>query len=126
MTNLTIFGRTTREIEVATTESGTKYARFTLASDRGRDKDASTDFFHVTTFGDATNGLEELTKGTFVKMNCLHSDFGIRWASNNRHYRALHRVLHQDRGGAGVSRASAPSSEGRFLSDALAGGDRDP
>ncbi|MGA8474552.1 MAG: single-stranded DNA-binding protein [Candidatus Cybelea sp.] len=68
MTNLTIFGNLTKEVEIATTESGTKYARFTVASDRSRDKKASTDFFHVTAFADATNGLEQLAKGAFVKM----------------------------------------------------------
>ena len=69
MTNLTIFGNLTKDIEIATTENGTKYARFTVASDRGRDKDAKTDFFHCTAFGDSTAKLDQLGKGAFVKLD---------------------------------------------------------
>jgi len=68
MTNLTIFGNLTKDIEIATTESGIKYARFTIASDRGRDKDAKTDFFHCTAFGESTVNLDQLGKGAFVKL----------------------------------------------------------
>jgi single-stranded DNA-binding protein len=69
MTNLTIHGNLTKDVEIGTSENGTKYAHFTVASDRSRSKDSQTDFFRISAIGDWVEDLRDLAKGTFVKVS---------------------------------------------------------
>jgi single-stranded DNA-binding protein len=69
MTNHTIHGNLTKAVEIGTSENGTRYAHFTVASDRGRTENSPTDFFRVSAIGDWVEELRDLTKGTFVKVS---------------------------------------------------------
>jgi single-stranded DNA-binding protein len=67
MNTITIHGNLTRDIELATASNGTKYVRFSVASNRGS-KSESTDFFRCAAFGDWVSALADLPKGTWVKV----------------------------------------------------------
>lgn len=69
MTRLEILGNLTKSIDVSTTTTGTPYARFTVASERGRSKDSWTDFFHATAFGAACANLSQIPEGAFVRVS---------------------------------------------------------
>ncbi len=66
MNTVTIHGNLVRDIEVSVKE-GKSFARFTVASNRSKEKGSATDFFNGVLFG-ASEELASLTKGTFVKV----------------------------------------------------------
>jgi len=68
MNRIQIHGNITKDIEVA--EKGeTKYARFTIASDRSTKGESTTDYFRCVAFGDWTSDLADYERGAFVKVN---------------------------------------------------------
>ena len=71
MNRITVFGNVVRDVEikVAENEAQTKYARFTVASDRSTKGDSATDYFECVAFGDLAGDLGDLRKGVFVKIN---------------------------------------------------------
>jgi len=67
MNRIQIFGNLTRDVEIG--EKGeTRYAKFTIASDRSSASDSNTDYFPVVAFGDMAADLADLRKGVFVKV----------------------------------------------------------
>lgn len=68
MTKVEIIGNLTRDIEIAESDSRRKYARFTVAVDRGRDKGSKTDFFRITAFDVKSISQERLKRGAFVRV----------------------------------------------------------
>jgi len=69
MTSAKIIGNLTKDIEIEVSASGTKYAHFTVASDRSKSDDSKTDFFRISAIGDWIEDLRDLRKGTFVTVN---------------------------------------------------------
>jgi single-stranded DNA-binding protein len=67
MNKITLHGNIVRA-EVKTAESGTRYFKATVASDRSAKGDSATDFFPVVAFGDWIDDLADLAKGDFVKV----------------------------------------------------------
>ena len=57
MNNVSLVGRLTRDPEIKTTNSGSTYARFSIAVDR-RGKDAGTDFINIVAFGKTSEFIE--------------------------------------------------------------------
>ena len=57
MNNVSLVGRLTRDPEIKTTNSGSSYARFSIAVDR-RGKDAGTDFINIVAFGKTSEFIE--------------------------------------------------------------------
>jgi single-stranded DNA-binding protein len=68
MTRVEISGNLTRDPEIKTSDNGTKYTHVTIASDRGAEKDAKTDFLRVTAFGDDADALAKFAKGSLIKV----------------------------------------------------------
>lgn len=57
MNSVSLVGRLTRDPEIKTTNSGSSYARFSIAVDR-RGKDAGTDFINIVAFGKTSEFIE--------------------------------------------------------------------
>ena len=51
MNSITIHGRLTRDHELKTSQAGTEFCRFSVASDRYNGKEKVADFFDCTAFG---------------------------------------------------------------------------
>lgn len=67
MNNVTLSGRTTREIELKTLDSGKKLANFTLAVDRRSKEGKTTDFIDCVAWGRTAEVLAEyVRKGNMV------------------------------------------------------------
>lgn len=67
MNNVTLSGRTTREIETKTLDSGKKLANFTLAVDRRSKDGKTTDFIDCVAWGKTAEVLETyVRKGNMV------------------------------------------------------------
>ena len=71
MTSAKIIGNLTKDIEIKVSDNGTKYAHFTVASDRSKSADSKSDFFRISAIGDWTSDLADLTKGTFVTVQAV-------------------------------------------------------
>ena len=72
MTSAKIIGRLTKDIEINVSANGTtKYAHFTVASDRSTNADSKSDFFRISAMGDWIEDLRDLTKGTFVSVKAI-------------------------------------------------------
>ena len=64
MNQVVIIGRITKDIECKYTQSGTAVGRFTVAVDRGKDKngeDRGADFIGCTAFGRTAENLEKFS-----------------------------------------------------------------
>lgn len=69
MNNVSLVGRLTRDPEIKTTNSGSSYARFSVAVDR-RGKDAGTDFINIVAFGKTSEFIERyFRKGQRIGIN---------------------------------------------------------
>ena len=69
MNNVSLVGRLTRDPEIKTTNSGSTYARFSIAVDR-RGKDAGTDFINIVAFGKTSEFIERyFRKGQRIGIN---------------------------------------------------------
>ena len=69
MNNVSLVGRLTRVPEIKTTNSGSSYARFSIAVDR-RGKDAGTDFINIVAFGKTSEFIERyFRKGQRIGIN---------------------------------------------------------
>lgn len=69
MNNVSLVGRLTRDPEIKTTNSGSSYARFSIAVDR-RGKDAGTDFINIVAFGKTSEFIERyFRKGQRIGIN---------------------------------------------------------
>lgn len=69
MNNVSLVGRLTRDPEIKTTNSGSSYARFSIAVDR-RGKDAGTDFITIVAFGKTSEFIERyFRKGQRIGIN---------------------------------------------------------
>ena len=69
MNNVSLVGRLTRDPEIKTTNSGSTYARFSIAVDR-RGKDAGTDFINIVAFGKTSEFIERyFRKGQRISIN---------------------------------------------------------
>jgi len=70
MNNVTLIGRITRDPEVRYSDSGTAYGRFSVAINRGKDKngdDRGADFPNILCFGKTAELVEKyLSKGSLV------------------------------------------------------------
>ena len=66
MTSARIIGNLTKDVEIKVSDNGTKYAHFTVASDRSKSADSKSDFFWISAIGDWVDTLADLRKGTFV------------------------------------------------------------
>ena len=64
MNKIIIQGRTTRDIEIESSKSGTEFARFSVAVDRvgKKGEDRQTDFFNCTAFGKTAAFVKEYFK----------------------------------------------------------------
>lgn len=64
MNKIIIQGRTTKEIEIESSKSGTEFARFSVAVDRvgKKGEDKQTDFFNCTAFGKTAAFVKEYFK----------------------------------------------------------------
>jgi len=67
MNKLVLHGNIVRA-EIKTAETGTRYFKATIASDRSTNGDSATDFFPVVAFGDWIDSLTDIAKGDFVKV----------------------------------------------------------
>ncbi len=65
---ITIYGNIVRA-EIKSAESGTRYFKATVASDRSTKGDGATDFFPIVAFGDWIDDLTNFSKGDFVKVD---------------------------------------------------------
>lgn len=66
MNQISIIGRTTRDIEMRKTQSGMSVIKFTVAVDRNS-KDGGTDFIPVTAFGNLADAIcKFVRKGDFI------------------------------------------------------------
>lgn len=64
MNNVNIIGRLTKDVNVRATNSGTSVASFTVAVDRGKDKDGNdrgADFISCIAFGRTADNLERFS-----------------------------------------------------------------
>lgn len=69
MNNVSLVGRLTRDPEIKATNSGSSYARFSVAVDR-RGKDAGTDFINIVAFGKTSEFIERyFRKGQRIGIN---------------------------------------------------------
>ena len=69
MNNVSLVGRLTRDPEIKTTNSGSSYARFSIAVDR-RGKDPGTDFINIVAFGKTSEFIERyFRKGQRIGIN---------------------------------------------------------
>lgn len=69
MNNVSLVGRLTRDPEIKATNSGSSYARFSIAVDR-RGKDAGTDFINIVAFGKTSEFIEKyFRKGQRIGIN---------------------------------------------------------
>ena len=69
MNNVSLVGRLTRDPEIKNTNSGSTYARFSIAVDR-RGKDAGTDFINIVAFGKTSEFIERyFRKGQRIGIN---------------------------------------------------------
>lgn len=69
MNSVSLVGRLTRDPEIKTTNSGSSYARFSIAVDR-RGKDAGTDFINIVAFGKTSEFIERyFRKGQRIGFN---------------------------------------------------------
>ena len=69
MNNVSLVGRLTRDPEIKTTNSGSSYARFSIAVDR-RGKDAGTDLINIVAFGKTSEFIERyFRKGQRIGIN---------------------------------------------------------
>lgn len=69
MNSVSLVGRLTRDPEIKTTNSGSTYARFSIAVDR-RGKDAGTDFINIVAFGKTSEFIERyFRKGQRIGIN---------------------------------------------------------
>lgn len=69
MNNVSLVGRLTRDPEIKATNSGSSYARFSIAIDR-RGKDAGTDFINIVAFGKTSEFIERyFRKGQRIGIN---------------------------------------------------------
>ena len=69
MNSVSLVGRLTRDPEIKTTNSGSSYARFSIAVDR-RWKDAGTDFINIVAFGKTSEFIERyFRKGQRIGIN---------------------------------------------------------
>ena len=69
MNSVSLVGRLTRDPEIKTTNSGSSYARFSIAVDR-RGKDAGTDFINIVAFGKTSEFIERyFRKGQRIGIN---------------------------------------------------------
>lgn len=69
MNNVSLVGRLTRNPEIKATNSGSSYARFSIAVDR-RGKDAGTDFINIVAFGKTSEFIERyFRKGQRIGIN---------------------------------------------------------
>lgn len=69
MNNVSLVGRLTRDPEIKATNSGSTYARFSIAVDR-RGKDAGTDFINIVAFGKTSEFIERyFRKGQRIGIN---------------------------------------------------------
>lgn len=69
MNNVSLVGRLTRDPEIKITNSGSSYARFSIAVDR-RGKDAGTDFINIVAFGKTSEFIERyFRKGQRIGIN---------------------------------------------------------
>ena len=69
MNNVSLVGRLTRDPEIKATNSGSSYARFSIAVDR-RGKDAGTDFINIVAFGKTSEFIERyFRKGQRIGIN---------------------------------------------------------
>ena len=69
MNNVSLVGRLTRDPEIKVTNSGSSYARFSIAVDR-RGKDAGTDFINIVAFGKTSEFIERyFRKGQRIGIN---------------------------------------------------------
>lgn len=69
MNNVSLVGRLTRDPEIKATNSGSSYARFSIAVDR-RGKDAGTDFINIVAFGKTSEFIESyFRKGQRIGIN---------------------------------------------------------
>ena len=71
MTSAKITGNLTKDVEINVSENGTKYAHFTVASDRSKSADSKSDFFRISAIGDWVDTLADLRKGTFVTVSAV-------------------------------------------------------
>lgn len=70
MNKVIIIGRFTRDPEVNTTASGIKYARFTIAVDRGFGENKTTDFIPMVAWRQSADFIGNyLTKGSLVSID---------------------------------------------------------
>ena len=67
MNVVTLAGRTTRAVEIRTTNNGNIMARFTLAVDRFK-KDKGADFINCVVFGKPAEVMEQCNVGTGTKL----------------------------------------------------------
>ena len=66
MNQISIIGRTTRDIEMRKTQSGMSVIKFTVAVDRNS-KDGGTDFIPVSAFGNLADAIcKFVRKGDFI------------------------------------------------------------
>ena len=69
MNNVSLVGRLTRDPEIKATNSGSSYARFSIAVDR-RGKDAGTAFINIVAFGKTSAFIERyFRKGQRIGIN---------------------------------------------------------
>ena len=69
MNIVSLVGRLTWDPEIKTTNSGSSYARFSIAVDR-RGKDAGTDFINIVAFGKTSEFIERyFRKGQRIGIN---------------------------------------------------------
>lgn len=69
MNSVSLVGRLTRDPEIKATNSGSTYARFSIAVDR-RGKDAGTDFINIVAFGKTSEFIERyFRKGQRIGIN---------------------------------------------------------
>ena len=69
MNSVSLVGRLTRDPEIKATNSGSSYARFSIAVDR-RGKDAGTDFINIVAFGKTSEFIERyFRKGQRIGIN---------------------------------------------------------
>lgn len=69
MNNVSLVGRLTRDPEIKATNSGSSYARFSIAVDR-RGKDSGTDFINIVAFGKTSEFIERyFRKGQRIGIN---------------------------------------------------------
>jgi len=94
--NITLIGRLTAAPELRFSKTGTPWATFSIAVNRGRDDEKETSFFDCKCFGSLAENLAEIAKGTRV----IADGYSVqeRWETNDGQKRSKQVVMVNDAG----------------------------